>query len=124
MMRVLVFLLALLVAAIALPPLWYALFPVAAPELPPAGRRVEVSQRRQLIREDLDPVYLTIVLVGLVFFWLDNREHFVQRFGTNVSDSAYLRQVVQILERGISTTQSGDTADRDIAQEATDETGE
>ena len=43
MMRILLFLLALLVAAIALPPLWYALFPVAAPELPPAGRRVEVS---------------------------------------------------------------------------------
>jgi pimeloyl-ACP methyl ester carboxylesterase len=30
-------------AALGLPPLWYALFPEVAPELPPAGRRVEVA---------------------------------------------------------------------------------
>jgi pimeloyl-ACP methyl ester carboxylesterase len=34
---------ALLTVAIALPPFWYAAFPVVRPELPPAGRRVEVS---------------------------------------------------------------------------------
>jgi pimeloyl-ACP methyl ester carboxylesterase len=32
-----------LAAAIALPPLYYAAFPEPAPELPPAGRRIEVS---------------------------------------------------------------------------------
>jgi pimeloyl-ACP methyl ester carboxylesterase len=42
-MRLLLALAALLSAALALPPLWYALFPPAALELPPAGRRVEVS---------------------------------------------------------------------------------
>jgi len=30
-------------AAIALPPLWYAVFAPAPPELPPPGRRVELT---------------------------------------------------------------------------------
>lgn len=42
-MRFLLALGALGVVLLAAPPLWYAAFPVAAPELPPAGRRVEVS---------------------------------------------------------------------------------
>ena len=33
-------------------------------------RRIEVSQRRKLIREDLDPTYLTIMLLGVVFFFI------------------------------------------------------
>ena len=33
----------LLASVLALPPLWYALFPIDAPELPAAGRRVEVA---------------------------------------------------------------------------------
>jgi pimeloyl-ACP methyl ester carboxylesterase len=32
-----------ILAAVALPPLWYAVFPEPAPELPPAGRRVEIA---------------------------------------------------------------------------------
>lgn len=67
-------------------------------------KRIEVSQRRKLIREDLDPAYLAIILTGLVFFWLDNREHFTQRFGPQVNDSDYLRQAIEVLERGISLT--------------------
>jgi pimeloyl-ACP methyl ester carboxylesterase len=41
--RILVVLAALVLAALALPPLWYAVFRPAPPELPPAGRRVEVA---------------------------------------------------------------------------------
>jgi pimeloyl-ACP methyl ester carboxylesterase len=43
MLRFLLALGALAVVLLAAPPLWYAAFPIAAPELPPAGRRVEVS---------------------------------------------------------------------------------
>jgi 2-hydroxymuconate-semialdehyde hydrolase len=43
MRRALLVLAAALAAAVALPPLWFALFPPARPELPPAGRRVEVA---------------------------------------------------------------------------------
>ncbi|MFO0899042.1 MAG: TetR/AcrR family transcriptional regulator [Pirellulales bacterium] len=65
-------------------------------------RRIEVSQREKLIRDDLDPRYLTIVLLGLVFFWLDNRNHFAHRFGPEINDAEYLRQAVAILERGLA----------------------
>ncbi len=41
--RALLVVAAALAAALALPPLWYAVFPEPAPELPPAGRRVEVA---------------------------------------------------------------------------------
>ncbi|HSP98096.1 MAG TPA: alpha/beta hydrolase [Candidatus Dormibacteraeota bacterium] len=41
--RLLVGLLIVVLAAIALPPLWFAIFPHPAPELPPAGRLVEVA---------------------------------------------------------------------------------
>jgi len=41
--RALLVVAAALVAALALPPLWYAVFREPVPELPPAGRRVEVA---------------------------------------------------------------------------------
>lgn len=41
--RALLVVAAALIAALALPPLWYAVFPEPAPELPPAGRRVEIA---------------------------------------------------------------------------------
>lgn len=84
-------------------------------------RRIEVSQRRKLIREDLDPTYLTIMLLGVVFFWLDNREHFHVRFGAGMSDKDYLRQAIQILERGIN---SADADSTDESDEPADEAGE
>jgi TetR/AcrR family transcriptional regulator len=84
-------------------------------------RRIEVSQRRGLIRPDLDPQYLTIVLVGLVFFWLDNRQHFERRFEAKVSDADYLRQVVKILERGIGLADSEPAPDSAAADEPADE---
>ncbi len=73
-------------------------------------RRIEVSQRRKQIRADLDPIYLSIILTGLVFFWLDNREHFNQRFNTPLNDNDYLRQAIDILQRGIG---SGEIAAED-----------
>jgi TetR/AcrR family transcriptional regulator len=83
-------------------------------------KRIEVSQRRKLIREDLDPAYLAIILTGLVFFWLDNREHFSQRFGPEVNDSDYLRQAIEVLERGISLTDASSASA--AAAEPSDET--
>lgn len=87
-------------------------------------RRIEVSQRRKLIREDLDPTYLTIALCGLVMFWLDNREHFSHRFGPEMNDKDYLRQAIEILERGISLSDapiSDDPAPDELADEPSDE---
>ena len=84
-------------------------------------RRIEVSQRRKLIREDLDPSYLTIMLLGVVFFWLDNREHFAHRFGAEINDKDYLKQVVEILDRGMNLGGEGAT---DAPDEPSDEAGE
>jgi TetR/AcrR family transcriptional regulator len=84
-------------------------------------RRIEVSQRRKLIREDLDPSYLTIMLLGVVFFWLDNREHFAHRFGAEINDKDYLKQVVEILDRGMNL---GGEAATDAPDEPSDEAGE
>jgi TetR/AcrR family transcriptional regulator len=83
-------------------------------------RRIEVSQRRKLIRADLDPNYLTIMLVGMVFFWLDNQEHFSHRFGAKINDKDYLRQAVEILERGINTPGEDAEPDAETAEEADD----
>lgn len=64
-------------------------------------QRIEVSQQRQLIREDLSAEQLSVMILGIVFFWLDNREHFVQRFGKPVDDAAYLDTAVKMIEEGL-----------------------
>lgn len=84
-------------------------------------RRIEVSQRRKLIREDLDPTYLTVIFMGMVIFWLDNREHFSHRFGPELNDKDYLRQAIEILERGISLSDTSSAADPASIDEPTDE---
>ena len=60
--RVLLGLLVLVVAAIALPPLWFALFPVRPPDLPPPGRLVEVAPgvRVNVIEEGSGPPVVLI----------------------------------------------------------------
>lgn len=64
-------------------------------------QRIEVAQRKQLIRDDLDAQQLCIMILGIVFFWLDNRRHFAQRFGKPVDDDAYLDTAVKMIESGL-----------------------
>ncbi len=65
-------------------------------------RRIEVSQRRKLVRDDIDAEYLGIMVLGLVYFWLEGRDHFEQRFGEKVNDKDYLRAAIAIIERGLA----------------------
>jgi TetR/AcrR family transcriptional regulator len=65
-------------------------------------KRIEVSQKRDLIRDDLDAGYLSIMISALVFFCLENREHFSQRFGEEFDVHDYLRQAIAFVERGIA----------------------
>jgi len=65
-------------------------------------RRIAISQKRKLIRDDVSPEHLSIMVLGLVYFWLEGREHFVQRLGNNVNDKDYLIQAIAVLERGIA----------------------
>jgi TetR/AcrR family transcriptional regulator len=66
-------------------------------------RRIAVSQERGLIRDDLDPTHLSLMMLGLVAFWVENREHFAERFGGDVDEQAYLRQAIALFERGASS---------------------
>src|ERR1700722_2985571 len=71
-------------------------------QLDTLSRRIEVSQRRGLIRADLDATYLSIMILGLVFFCVENREHFSQRFGSDFDTQTYLRQAIALVERGLA----------------------
>lgn len=69
-------------------------------------RRIEVSQRRKLIRDDLDPRYLSIIVLGLVYFWLEGCEHFKQRFNKEVNAKDYLQEAIAVIERGLAPTEA------------------
>ena len=72
-------------------------------------RRIEVSQSRGLIRADLDATYLSVMILGLVCFCVENRDHFSQRFGDKFDEQTYLRQAIALVERGLAPG-SGDAA--------------
>jgi TetR/AcrR family transcriptional regulator len=67
-------------------------------------RRVEAAQRRGRIRCDLEPAVLSLMVFGLIIFWVENRAHFAERFRGRINDEAYLRQAVALIERGIAPT--------------------
>lgn len=79
-------------------PLW----PGEPDQLDNLRNRIERSQRRGLIRRDLDPACLAIMVLGLVSFWLENRDHLGRRFAEPIDDRAYLRQAIALVERGIA----------------------
>lgn len=64
-------------------------------------QRIEVAQHQELIRADLESQQLSVMILGIVFFWLDNRRHFIQRFKRTVSDTAYLNTAVKMIEEGL-----------------------
>lgn len=63
--------------------------------------RIEVAQKLKLIRNDLDANQLSVMIMGIVFFWLDNRHHFEQRFGKPVNNNAYIDTAVKMIEEGL-----------------------
>ena len=65
-------------------------------------QRIEVAQRQGLIRADLESQQLSVMILGIVIFWLDNRRHFTQRFKRAVSDTAYLNTAVKMIEEGLA----------------------
>lgn len=63
--------------------------------------RLETAQRQGSIRQDLDARHLSVMILGIVFFWLDNRQHFRNRFGRKVTDRSYLDTAVRLVEDGL-----------------------
>lgn len=64
-------------------------------------QRMEAAQRKGLIRQDLDARQLSIMFLGIAFFWLDNRQHFIQRFGAPINDNSYLNTAIKMIEEGL-----------------------
>jgi TetR/AcrR family transcriptional regulator len=65
-------------------------------------RRLERAQEQGIIRGDIDPGNLTIMLVALVAFWLEGRSNADGAVERDPDDSAYLRQAIALVERGLS----------------------
>lgn len=65
-------------------------------------QRIEVAQRDGLVRDDLEAQQLSVMILGIIFFWLDNRKHFTQRFKRTVTDATYLNTAVKMIEQGLS----------------------
>jgi hypothetical protein len=66
------------------------------------GRRLELAQQQRVIRSDIDPGNLAIMLVGLVAFWLEGHRDADGVVEGGPHEPAYLRQVVALVERGLS----------------------
>jgi TetR/AcrR family transcriptional regulator len=66
------------------------------------GRRLELAQERRAIRSDIDPGNLSIMLVGLVAFWLEGHPGAVGVVEGGPDEPAYLRQAIAMVERGLS----------------------
>jgi TetR/AcrR family transcriptional regulator len=64
--------------------------------------RVAAAQRRGRFRKDLDPAVLSLMIFGLILFWVENRAHFAERFRGRIVDETYFRQAVALIERGIA----------------------
>ena len=65
-------------------------------------RRLELAQRWRIIRSDIDPGNLAIMLVALVAFWLEGLSHADGVVEGCPDDFAYLRQAIALVERGLS----------------------
>lgn len=75
-------------------------------------RRITFSQKRGLIRADITAEHLSIMLMGLVYFWLERREYLAYRFGTRINDADYLRQAIALIERGVEPRKQKAVSDR------------
>lgn len=64
-------------------------------------QRMEVAQRCGTIRDDLNAQQLSVMILGIIFFWLDNRKHFAERFGAPINNTTYLNTAIKMIEEGL-----------------------
>jgi TetR/AcrR family transcriptional regulator len=76
--------------------------PVEAGLMQALRRRLELGQEQRIIRGDIDPGNLTVMLVGLVAFWLEGRPNADGVVEGGPDDPAYLRQAIALVERGLA----------------------
>jgi TetR/AcrR family transcriptional regulator len=64
-------------------------------------KRLELAQERRIIRGDIDPGNLTVMLVALVAFWLEGHLNAAVVVEGGPDEPAYLRQAIALVERGL-----------------------
>jgi TetR/AcrR family transcriptional regulator len=64
-------------------------------------QRLITAQAAGQIRTDLDAWQLSIMIVGVIYFWLDNRRYFAEHFRKKTSDNSYLKTAVSLIEDGL-----------------------
>lgn len=63
--------------------------------------RIRKEQSHGTIRADIQPLNLTIMIIGVVYYWLEYREYYKSLFSeTAIDDDAYLRQSIAVLAHG------------------------
>lgn len=68
--------------------------------------RIKAAQRRNLIRTDLDAATLSVMILGLIYVWVENRAHFAERFKGTIDDASFLRQAIALVEQGVKPCSS------------------
>lgn len=62
--------------------------------------RIARAQKTRVLRQDMEPAHLAVMMVGLIYFWLDHREYYAPLFDGRPDDQAYLRDAVALVVRG------------------------
>ncbi len=80
--------------------------PVKHDALITAGiEQIRAGQAAGILRSDLDPRFLLFTFLGLAQHWFQDKEHFIQDFGTSGLpadlDEAYLSDMLEIFLRGV-----------------------
>jgi TetR/AcrR family transcriptional regulator len=65
--------------------------------------RIALAQQQGIIRDDLSPAFVMIMIEALVVNWIDNREFNSGLFESKPNDDCYLQQAISLMERGLSS---------------------
>ncbi len=84
-------------------PMW----PSDMPPMMALIARIKVAQQSELLRKDIDAANLSIMMVGLIAHWLDNRARYAGLFCDGYDDRAYLDQAVSLVIRGVMPQATG-----------------
>lgn len=81
--------------------------------------RIRSEQARGSLRADIRPLSLTMMLIGVVYYWLEYRDYYKALLGdTELDDDTYLSQSIAVLEHGvISDSCTRDGAVKESAKE-------
>jgi TetR/AcrR family transcriptional regulator len=87
-----------------------ALWPGEEEAMRSASGQFQDVQEKGVLREDIDPLFLTIMIEAVSIFWWEHREIFQGLFNelddTDVLDELYLEQVLKVFVRGTCAVSS------------------